>query len=671
MNIESIISENKKRIADLNAPYDPFLGIGSPIERKPLIVEDLGEFNMPVNFFASDFGILLQEYGSLGRFLENEKWLGNIDNVTRLFIESRCDFDFEFFAAYALKIEDKETAEITAFNLRRAQRRLLSVLESMRLAGVPIRVVLVKARQWGGSTLVQMYMFWIQQRLKKNWHISVCAQDDNAAKNVRKMYERASKEYPSVLGSVTLQSYAKSPKNLQCLETGGVLGVGSINNPDQFRSYSNKMIHMTELCAWQDTPKRTGKMLASSLKNAIADVPYSVVVEESTARGVGNYFHEEWLAAEQGIYGTKVGKSRYYPVFVPWFEIEMYENKIDDYVGFINSMGAYDKYLWELGATLENIAWYRAYKGGENKTDLEMFEEYPSTANEAFVSSGLRVYPHDLVLNARKTVTDPIRICTVEAKSRVGESALEDIKLIDTSKGNLKIWSEPQSIVEIGDKKYRVTNRYALFGDIGGTHKLSDPSALAVMDRFYMIEGGLPEIAAIWHGHLGAVQLAWLFAQVAKLYDNGLLAFESNSADKEKNKEGDHFLTAINQLAGIYDNLYVRNKHDSLSQSFEPKYGFHTNTATKTMIIDRHKFALEKSEYVERHKETCNEMDYYENTKEGKMEAQKGKHDDLVIVTAGVTWMALEYMPPPKLVEIVPESLRKGNSVGIVSEASF
>ena len=675
MKVENIIKENKRRIKELNQPYNPFTGIGSPIEREKLVIDELGEFYLPLSFFDTDFGCLLEHYGSIQKFAEQEPYVGNINTVTKLYLETRSDHDFEFYAAYALKIEDKDTALMNPFILRRAQRRLLWELEEMRLAGVPIRIVLLKARQWGGSTLVQMYMFWIQQRLKINWHITVCAQDDSAAKNVRKMYEKAAESYPKELGDITLQSYARSAKNLQCKETGGILGVGSINNTEQFRSYSNKMIHMTELGSWRDTPQRTGKKLASSLKNAIANVPYSVIVEESTAQGVGNYFHDEWLAAEKGKFGSGKGKSRYKPIFVPWFEIELYESKERiDYSQFIPTMTEYEQFLWSLGATLENIHWYRTYKEGENKSELEMFEEYPSTATEAFVSSGSRVYPHKYVLNARETVEEPVRVCNIEAEAMKGEKALKNIKLVDDKiNGKLNIWSPPQTEVLIDGRKYRVTNRYALFGDFGGTSKTADFSALCVIDRFWMIEGGMPEVAAIWHGHLDAFLFAWATAQIATIYDNGLLALESNTPDKDKNKEGNHFLTAINQLAGIYHNMYIRNNHESIKQDFMPKYGFHTNTSTKTMIIDRHKEACRSKEYVERFSKTCDEMDYYEHTQEGKMEAQSGKHDDLVIVTAGATWLALEFMPPPKLVPILTEQearAKYGNTQNI-SEITF
>src|SRR5271166_4913296 len=49
-------------------------------------------------------------------------------------------------------------------------------------------------------------------------------------------------------------------------------------------------------------------------------VPYkhgTVVLLESTANGVGNWFHEEWLRA-------KHGESMYRPLFFPWYNHEEY-----------------------------------------------------------------------------------------------------------------------------------------------------------------------------------------------------------------------------------------------------------------------------------------------------------------------------------------------------------
>lgn len=662
VGLDRMIDENIKRREIQYQEYNPLDGIGSPLERQELSFSDLPTMYLPLSFFNDPRSKQLISCRSISEYAKRGGFKSE-DDAFLNYIQIRCDHDFEFFAAYALKIEHKETGELFNFILRKAQRKLLVALEEMRLAGLPIRIVLLKARQWGGSTLVQMYMFWIQQRLKKNWHLTVCAQVDDAAKNIRSMYETSVKHYPSELGIITLKPHAKSSKNIKCVETGGIIGVGSVENPDQFRSYSSKMAHLSEVGVWKSTPKMSGAYVASSLKNTIANVPLSLVVEESTARGVGNYFHDQWLAAVNGT-------SRYTPVFVPWFEIDMYESDITDYHLFIHGMNEYDRFLWGKGATLENIKWYNEYKVGENKTDIEMNEEYPSTPEEAFISSGNRVFPYQYVQSIRKTVKEPIFVGDVDAPSIRGKEALVDIKLIPSVTGHLKVWSMPETIVEVEGKKYKVANRYCGFGDFGGTSKKADFTALSIIDRYWMLYGGLPELVAQYHGHLDLFIAAWRFAQISTLYDNALLALESNTPDQTKNKEGDHFLTAINQLAPVYKNLYVRNDHEGIEQDYIPKYGFHTNKATKTMIVDRFKEAMRSEEYVERSVECCDECDYYEATPDGKMQAQIGKKDDLVIVRSGSVWLALEYMPPVKLIEI-NEGRKSKSYKRIISEASI
>ena len=46
-------------------------------------------------------------------------------------------------------------------------------------------------------------------------------------------------------------------------------------------------------------------------------MPETLIAIESTANGVGNYFHSEWLRCKEGR-GDK------HAVFVPWYEIDIY-----------------------------------------------------------------------------------------------------------------------------------------------------------------------------------------------------------------------------------------------------------------------------------------------------------------------------------------------------------
>jgi len=68
----------------------------------------------------------------------------------------------------------------------------------MRTAGKPIRLILLKARQWGGSTLVQIYMAWIQLVHCRNWNSVICAHLKESAANIKGMY---SKKHPKAVGA--------------------------------------------------------------------------------------------------------------------------------------------------------------------------------------------------------------------------------------------------------------------------------------------------------------------------------------------------------------------------------------------------------------------------------------------------------------------------------------
>ena len=74
----------------------------------------------------------------------------------------RCRYDFEYWAAKCCRIRDKNTCRDVPFILNRPQRRVVKLLEADRRAGRPMRMIILKARQWGGSTVVEMYSAWIQ-----------------------------------------------------------------------------------------------------------------------------------------------------------------------------------------------------------------------------------------------------------------------------------------------------------------------------------------------------------------------------------------------------------------------------------------------------------------------------------------------------------------------------
>ena len=569
-------------------------------------------------------------------------------------IKLRMIYDFEFWAFTCVIITDKISKLDIPFKLNKPQRKLLSVLERLRREGVPIRIILLKARQWGGSTLVQFYMAWIQILHKRNWHSAVIATTDDQARNIRGMFSRMAKKHPEYIQPLTLVPYEGSSKNRMLKERGGVIGIGSVEKPENLRSFDFAMIHLSEVGSWHSTPTKSAEDLAQNVRATVPDIAYSLIVLESTAKGVGNFFHIEWQEAKRG-------KSGYTPVFIAWFEIEMYQHPITDIETFINQMNEYDWVLWSLGATLEGINWYNKKRSNENYSNWRMQSEFPSTAEEAFASTGRRVFSQSYVLKARKTCIDPIFTGEIYGKSHRGNNALKNIRVEENNKGSLRIWIHP-------DNEIIMKNRFVIFMDIGGRNPDADYTVIKVLDRYWLTEGGVPEVAAIWRSHLDQDLSAWKAAQIGTYYNNALLAVEMNSLNKSnENSEGDHFLTVLDEIAPFYENMYYRTTIDQIKQGVPVKYGFHTNKSTKPMIIDSLNGALRDGLYVERDIQSCDEFDTFEIKKNGTYGAVSGQRDDCVITTAGLVWLSLSCMEFPKIIT----KRKKIKKRKIISEASL
>ena len=649
-NISEIVIENKRRNALLDAPYDPIKGTGGPLFRFRFSYPDYGiDIYIPKTMCSDYYTSHILKYNS---FQAAAGALAlSADDLFKKFTLERFKHDFEFWAATTIKILHKDLFIAVPFVLRKVQRKLLFELEIMRTANVPIRIVLLKARQWGGSTLVQIYMMWIQQVHRTSWHLAVCAQDDNAARNISSMYDTAARHYPSEVAKISFRSHNKSSKNKKAVERDCIIGVGSVNNPDQFRSYNYAMCHLSEVAFFKDTLKRKAINLIASLKETVPDQPYTLVVEESTAQGL-NYFYESWKKAV-------LGKTRYKAVFVAWWEIDRCrENLMVPVDEFVRSFSDYDKFLWSIGATLEGINWYNKHKADKGYQDWEMQAENPSNPEEAFQSTGQKVFPPSYILATRSRCEEPLLIGDVFGKTRIGEFALEDIHVENIPRGNLRLWKLPTDM-----KNSMIKNRFCAFADIGGTSSRADFSCIKLIDREPMIYGNDPEVVAVWHGHLDQDLFAWKCAQLCMAYSNPdigeypLLAFEIQSLKKEK-VEGSHALTILDQIKDFYPNLYVRNDAEKVGDGFIPKYGWVSTHKEKGRIIDTLRGAMRENlnaqndekqwyGYVEKDERACDEMTWYEVKPDGSLGNVDGKHDDHVIITAGAVWLAVSVMDLP------------------------
>ena len=702
---EAILQENEKRIREFNAPFNPVLGEGCGDERFHIHLDDyaITDQYLPVEMKGIPLVKQLMEAGSVESYLdtlydecdrENEaqglppmerNYDFDREQLEEQFFRLRIKHDPFFFFAVLIYIKPKGGGLPFRFVLRRPQRRLLRWLEKRRKKGKPIRLILLKARQWGGSTVIQMYMLWLQLMWMKGLNSLIIAQVKDTAETIRGMFDEALKEFPAKFLHEMGEPYTENePKFVGFGTSGNVkkvpqrfckIKVGSMQKPTSANGEDYNLVHCSEVGLWEKTEGKSPEDVVQNATNGILYRPYTMIVYESTANGTGNFFHKEWRAAEKG-------ESQFEPFFVPWFEIyDMYHLDFETakekeafaewlYLNRENTNtmsdreepGTYLWKLWTMGAPLEAINWYITER--KKFTDHgDMASGYPSDPVEAFKHSGAKVFAEDKVEKFSKQCRAPKAVGDVYGDGYKGKTCLQNVRFADDKQGQLWIWNYPEHFEDC-----KVTNRYLVVVDIGGRGAKADWSVICVFDRYWMMEGGKPYVVAQWYGHIDMDLLAWKAAQIARYYDNALLVIESNTLetkDKERILEGgDQSEFILNQIKDCYDNLYARKQSEAdIKEGLPRKYGFHTNVATKPMIISTLVQVVREHLYVERDERCLDEYLTYERKKNGAYGAIDGKHDDLLMTRAIGLHICFNEMEMPKMIEKKERVMRKRVSV--------
>ena len=698
MDVGKITRENERRLDSLASPYNPMTGEGCCGDRFLLEIPDAPYPSLLLLRSMEEFPAvrLLREHGTIRAVLEHDEAgysPGSRALFWTLFCEERASRDFEFFAYAWLTIHHGMTGDLIPFLLNRGQRRLLETMEGMRERGMPIRVILLKSRQWGGSTLVEMYMLWVQVALKANWNSCVCAHLDQASTVIRAMLTGALSRMPVFRGRRFSSKGFEGTRNIKYIEgRGSTITVGSAESPDSIRSQNVKMAHFSEVALYPDTDKRATSSLIGAIIGTLKMVELSIVVYESTARGVGDFFHEEWLKAERG-------ESPFEPVFVEWYLIDDYREALDRgwYYNvhgkrvagsrgeFVATLTDREALLFNSndGVTLENLNWYRG-KRAEFNVDYMMRQEYPSTPTEAFHGTGSPVFRHEDVESQRQYCRAPVAIGTLSSRcppslARVerqrNKEILEEIAFhadagsLDrylsgdrrrrelAEREKVKVWAFP-------DLTARVRDRYVvIFDPQRGLSESADWGVVCVLDRFWMKDGGVPEVVAEWKGKEDKDMSIWEAARLARWYGDALLVVECNTYDTDTRDDYSEFI--FDTLSSHYRNLYSRTDADKVREGVPVEYGFHMNRSTKPMVIEDYRGVLRERGYRERNPEVLEQALVYEKSKSGKYEAKKGYHDDALVTRMVGCWICSR-LPLPSASKSNPSEGRR-ELVGISS----
>ena len=671
---DGILEENGRRLRRLKAEYDPVTGQGlSDLlgERRVLLhIEDfpIPDQWVPEEMTRNPLVKAVAKAGSIDKYIASRKWRygtpGRID-IERLLRRIRHKHDFCHWAYFCVWIKHKRLKKRVRFRLNLPQLTVLARCEELRRAGEPIARIILKARQWGGSTLCFFYQVWLQFKWNEFHSFAIAAHTSSASETILNMLKRSIKDYPAWdLGlddgtelrpaPADTSGHAftlKDRDNRQVLE--GFIYVGTAEKPDTLRSKDISGAHYSEVGVWPDTPGKQAEDIIADIQGGLLEDTETMEVMESTAKASDDYFHSVWESCAGGGGG-------YSPVFSPFTLIEndvreipderafaewLWEHREDERTdGKWRDSGKYYWWLWELGATLQHINWYRYRR--LKLSFAKMCNEAPATPEQAFITAGQKVFDPFEVARKRERCKDPAMVGDLVSDAHEGKEILDNIRFIPNSSGALRVWEEPDDSP--------ISNRYVVAVDIGGPNDTSDWSSVRVLDRLMMMPdfgiSGRPNVVAEMRYHTDHDRLAYDAVRLAEWYGHALLVIESNTLEthkKDHNAEEEGFEYILDIIAEIYDNLYMRQtREEDVREGVVGKWGFHTNSLTKPKIIDNLRTCLRDDLWDEPSVFCLDEMSVYVDDK-GQYNAPPGKHDDVLMATAILLWVGLKEMPMP------------------------
>lgn len=271
--------------------------------------------------------------------------------------------DFLYYAPRALRIRTK-AGEILPFSLNTAQLYIHSRIEAQIARTGRVRVLILKGRQQGCSTYTEGRFFW-KVTHHRGRSAYILTHEDPATKN---LFDMAKRYYDTVPKALRPSAKTENAKELWFDQLDSGYKVGTAGSKGTGRSQTLQYFHGSEVAYWPN-----GDTHLSGVLQAVADLPGTEIILESTANGNEGMFFDMCMDAQR-----EVGD--YELIFVPWFWQEEYRK---DLPRRWKRTSEEDQYAATHGVNDEQLAWRRA-KINELRGVHNFRREYPATVEEAF-----------------------------------------------------------------------------------------------------------------------------------------------------------------------------------------------------------------------------------------------------------------------------------------------
>lgn len=297
--------------------------------------------------------------------------------------------DFWYFARHALKIEGKEPGSIYDFDFNDAQKILHAAITLMLMEVGFVRIIIVKGRQQGISTYLQMRLFWLAY-FRKSIKVNTIAHETLATAT---LFGKVTFAFDNLPPRLKVEPKTKNSEKLE-LPNGSMFTSITAGSKESGRSQTAHYQHQSERAFFPNPVE-----IDAGAGQIVGLVPYTEVYKESTANG-WNHFRLEVLSALEG-------KGTFRVVFIPWYIQKEYRVRVPaDFV--LNDEEIRLKRVFKIDD--EQVMFRRAkiqefIALGTAGAERKFKQEYPFTLMEAFQSSKGAFYDSTLIEEAiRSTV---------------------------------------------------------------------------------------------------------------------------------------------------------------------------------------------------------------------------------------------------------------------------
>ncbi|HRF69939.1 MAG TPA: hypothetical protein PKV66_00750 [Candidatus Pelethenecus sp.] len=486
--------------------------------------------------------------------------------------------------------------DVGLFKLNKPQRKLYNLMKEMIDAGQPVRIIILKARQMGFSTLVEGIIFSMVT-LNPNLKAGIITHRDDATTNLLNMFKFYFNHLPNELKP---QTKATNTKEV-IYDTAGGEGMNSLikcmtaTSNGVGRSDTFQLLHISEYAFWQCDKKAT----YSDLMQSVPATPNSMVFVESTANGFDD-FKDLW---DQ----TVNGENDFKYLFVGWNEMDEYRRP---YYGFELTQEEKELML-QYDLDLDQITWRRWAIANNCQGDINKFhQEYPICPEEAFISSGDCMFDLNKLAERLKNLKEPIKRGYFKYDyvydPIIKDMTIKNPKWIDDPRGEVFIYEDVKDFYP-----------YVTGGDTAGEG--SDANVFQVLDNTNGRQ--VCKYKTVKDSDI----FTKMCMAICLYYNEALYNVETNF---------NAGVVAYVERMG-YRKIYLRETYDQISKETKQSYGFRTTSITRPLILDRLIPLVRENIELINDRETIIEMQTFcLNASGKKYEAIKGKHDDHVMALA-------------------------------------